>query len=225
MTQPLASERWAAGAATALNSETDATLRRSQTGDPPRTAVSSGFGSTGRRACCGNRYARAATAPEGSLDGADALSLAFPFTFWPGLRMSMPPLKYAPSSMLMRWATTSPVKNLRRGCRRDRGGHVAAHLAEHHDLARRDVSRDHTITAHGYTVAGQVDRTFHAAVDIQRLEPVTSPLMTSDLPSVACSWVLRGAAAGRGALERLSRRGKSAVAAQGSVPGRVRVHW
>src|SRR6202453_3757425 len=30
---------------------------------------------------------------------------------WPGLRMSMPPLKKAPSSMLMRCAITSPVKD------------------------------------------------------------------------------------------------------------------
>src|ERR1019366_3897084 len=31
-------------------------------------------------------------------------------------------------------------------------------------------------------------------------EPVTSPLMTSDFPSVACSWVLIGGLAGRGAI-------------------------
>jgi hypothetical protein len=29
-------------------------------------------------------------------------------------------------------------------------------------------------------------------------DPVTSPLITSDLPRVACSWVFRGALAGRG---------------------------
>ena len=50
--------------------------------------------------------------------------------------MSMPPLKKAPSSMLMRAAATSPVK---RAFRPDvhpvAGRNVPAHLAQNHHLA------------------------------------------------------------------------------------------
>src|SRR5271167_709675 len=49
------------------------------------------------------------------------------------------------------------------------GCDVAADFAEYHDLARRNVGRDHTVAAHGHTVTGQVDGTLHPAVNVERL--------------------------------------------------------
>src|ERR1700678_1837064 len=49
------------------------------------------------------------------------------------------------------------------------GMHVAAHLAQHDYLARRDVGRDLAVAADGDAVARKVDRAFHLAVYIERL--------------------------------------------------------
>lgn len=46
--------------------------------------------------------------------------------------------------------------------------HVAAHLAQHHDLAGHDVGCDRAIAADGDTVARKVDRAFYLAVDEER---------------------------------------------------------
>src|ERR1700744_1269620 len=45
---------------------------------------------------------------------------------------------------------------------------VAAHLAEHHDLAGRDVRCYLAIAANGDAVARQIDRPFDLAVDVER---------------------------------------------------------
>ena len=49
------------------------------------------------------------------------------------------------------------------------GIHVAAYFAEDHDLARVDVGGDDSVAPDGYAIAGEVDRTFDASIDIERL--------------------------------------------------------
>ena len=89
--------------------------------------------------------------------------------FESGLRMSMPPLKNAPSSMLMRAAATSPVSApSARMSTRSVAFDIALDLAEDHDFAGADAGRDLAVLAHGDAVAGQVDAALDLAVDIQR---------------------------------------------------------
>src|ERR1700686_336754 len=49
------------------------------------------------------------------------------------------------------------------------GRQVAPHFAQHHDLPRINVGRNHAVAPHGHAIAGKVDRTLHAPVNIQRL--------------------------------------------------------
>ena len=49
------------------------------------------------------------------------------------------------------------------------GRHVAADFSENDDFARGNIGRDHAVAANGDAIAGQVDGTFHAAVDVERL--------------------------------------------------------
>src|SRR5579864_4600660 len=118
----------------------------------------------------------------------------------------MPPLKYAPSSMLMRWQITSPVSepSLRMSTRS-----VAVRLP--FTLPRITTSlalmlactcplRPTVTRWPARLMAPSTRPSMYSAS-----EPVTSPLITSDLPMLACSWVLsvalRGAAAGVGSID------------------------
>src|SRR5215470_16566562 len=138
----------------------------------------------------------------------EGVSLAAPFiSFWPGLRMSIEPLNQAPSSMEILWQITSPPSDpsLRMSTR---------------SLA---VTLPLTLPRTTTSLALMLAWTWPLRPTVTRLpgrlmapstrpsmysdsEPVTSPLMMSDLPMVACSWLfrtaLRGAATGVGSLGR-----------------------
>ena len=82
----------------------------------------------------------------------------------------MPPLKNAPSSMLMRAADTSPLSDaFGADVHAVSGRNIAANLAQNHNLARRDAGRHLAVAADGNAVAGKIDAAFDLAVDIQRL--------------------------------------------------------
>src|SRR5882724_4114308 len=48
------------------------------------------------------------------------------------------------------------------------GGQVAAHFSENDNLAGVDVGRDDAVASDGHAIAGQVDRTFNASVNVKR---------------------------------------------------------
>jgi len=48
------------------------------------------------------------------------------------------------------------------------GGEVAAHFAQHNDLAGADIGRYYAIPAHRDPVAGKIDGAFDAAINIKR---------------------------------------------------------
>src|SRR5579859_7235688 len=138
------------------------------------------------------------------------VSLAVPFiwSFWPGFRMSIEPLNHALSSIEILWQTTSPPRDpsLRMSTR---------------SLA---VTLPFTLPRTTTSLALMLAWTWPLRPTVTRLpgrltdpstrpsiysdsEPVTSPLMTSDFPMVACSVLLRtalrGAATGVGSLGRV----------------------
>src|SRR5579859_2541178 len=138
------------------------------------------------------------------------VSLAVPFiwSFWPGFRMSIEPLNHALSSIEILWQTTSPPSDpsLRMSTR---------------SLA---VTLPFTLPRTTTSLALMLAWTWPLRPTVTRLpgrltepstrpsiysdsEPVTSPLMTSDFPMVACSVLLRtalrGAATGVGSLGRV----------------------
>src|ERR1700723_3223114 len=45
---------------------------------------------------------------------------------------------------------------------------IAAHFAQHYNLARHDVRCDLSIASYGHAIARQVDCAFHFAVDVER---------------------------------------------------------
>src|ERR1700677_130090 len=147
------------------------------------------------------RYARAAIAGSG-----DALETLFTSSGFEvdapadaALRISMPPLKKAPSSMEMRAATTSPVNepSLRISTRS-----LAVRLPR--TLPSTTISRALMLAA-TTPLRPMVTRLPERLIDPSTLpsiykdsEPVTSPLITSDLPMVAWSEVVVVVATGRG---------------------------
>src|SRR5437879_4948144 len=144
----------------------------------------------------GENYALAAT-PTASGFSVDGLTSS-PLAFWPALRISMPPLKKAPSSIEMRAATTSPVSepSLRMSTRS-----LAVRLPR--TLPSTTISRALMLadtTPLRPTVTRLPERLMEPSTRPSMYsdsDPVTSPLMTSDLPMVAWSAVL--VVAGRGA--------------------------
>src|SRR5258708_27035201 len=70
---------------------------------------------------------------------------------------------------------------------------VAAHFAQHHDLARVDVRRNHAITTDGYAVSGRVNGAFHASITVQRLR---SGHLTLDHQRFADGGLVRSGRAG-----------------------------
>src|SRR5581483_2078010 len=131
----------------------------------------------------------------------DGVALASsPFAFCPALRMSMPPLKKAPSSIEMRAATTSPVSepSLRISTRS-----LAVRLPR--TLPSTTISRALMLAAttpFRPTVTRFPERLMEPSTRPSMYsdsEPVTSPLITRDLPMVAWSAVAVVAATGRDA--------------------------
>src|SRR5215471_13899189 len=118
----------------------------------------------------------------------------------PPLRMSIPPLKKAPSSIEIRAATTSPVSepSLRMSTRS-----LAVRLPR--TLPRTTISRALMLadtTPLRPTVTRLPERLMEPSTRPSMYsdsDPVTSPLITSDLPMVAWSAVLLLLATGRGA--------------------------
>src|ERR1019366_1971935 len=174
-------------------------------------------------------YALAAIA--GSGDAVETLfvtSSGFASAF-PALRMSMPPLKKAPSSIEMRAATTSPVSepSLRISTRS-----LAVRLPR--TLPSTTISRALMFAA-TTPLRPMVTRLPERLIDpstrpsiYKDSEPVTSPLITSDLPIVAWSEVVvvtaRGTAAGSfmlitGAVVAVDVLGRSGSAGRPGVAG------
>ena len=77
---------------------------------------------------------------------------------------------------------------------------IPAHFSQHHDFTRINVRRHDSVAANRDSISRQIDGTLDPAVDKSDSDPVTSPLITSDLPIVAWSAVVvvtgRGGAAG-----------------------------
>src|SRR5260370_14460783 len=145
-------------------------------------------------------YARAAIAGSGvALDTLFVASSGFEATAPPALRMSMPPLKKAPSSIEMRAATTSPVSepSLRMSTRS-----LAVRLPR--TLPSTTISRALMLAA-TTPLRPMVTRLPERLIDpstrpsiYKDSDPVTSPLITSDLPIVAWSELLVVVVTGRG---------------------------
>src|SRR5262249_47968616 len=102
------------------------------------------------------------------------------------------------------------------------GRQVTAHFAENHNLSRIDVRGNNPVAADRHAIAGKVDRALHAAIDISDSEPVTSPLITSDLPIVAWSAVVEVVETGRGAATGSFTTGAvlAGIAGRSGSPGR-----
>src|ERR1700690_157643 len=155
------------------------------------------FARAEQRTASSGFYALAAIA--GSADEMDAVAAFASSGFAPALRISIPPLKKAPSSIEMRAATTSPVRepSLRISTRS-----LAVRLPR--TLPRTTISRALMFaetTPFRPTVTRLPDRLIDPSTRpsiYKDSEPVTSPLITSDLPIVAWSEVVlttgRGAA-------------------------------
>jgi len=158
-----------------------------------------------------------------------ASSAGFDAPAVPTLRMSMPPLKNAPSSIEMRAATTSPVKDpsLRISTRS-----LAVRLPR--TLPSTTISRALMLAA-TTPLRPIVTRLPERLIDpstrpsiYKDSEPVTSPLITSDLPIVAWSEVVvvtgRGTAGGSleliiGAVVAVVVLGRSGSAGRPGVAG------
>jgi len=50
-------------------------------------------------------------------------------------------------------------------------GQVAANFAEDNDLAGIDIGGDNAVASNGDAISGQIDRAFHAAINIERFGP------------------------------------------------------
>ena len=89
--------------------------------------------------------------------------------FWSAARTCTLPFRMAPSSTLIRWATTSPVNAPSpRISRRSLTLDVALDFAQNHNFAGGDVGRDAAVTSDGDPTIAEIDRTFDLAVDIER---------------------------------------------------------
>ena len=64
---------------------------------------------------------------------------------------------------------------------------VSADFAHDHDFAGVDVGLDGAVASDGHPVFRDADAAFNAAINIKCFGAVTSPLITIDLPMVACS--------------------------------------
>src|ERR1700692_4298400 len=163
---------------------------------PHEEALIRYFGATPREPT----YAPAAIARSGAaLETLFVTSSGFEPTAPPALRMSMPPLKKAPSSIEMRAATTSPVSepSLRMSTRS-----LAVRLPR--TLPSTTISLA-LILAATTPLRPMVTRLPERLIDPSTLpsiykdsEPVTSPLITSDLPIVAWSEAVEVLEIGRG---------------------------
>ena len=64
---------------------------------------------------------------------------------------------------------------------------VALHFAQDDNFAGADVGGDAAVTSNGDPVLGKIDGALDSPIDVERFVPLTSPLMTTERPIVACS--------------------------------------